>query len=159
MAKFRSTMANCGLIDMGFVGSRFTWSNKFTKERLDRSFQSAQWRSRFPYRRTITLNPSDSDHAPILVEVKSKRGLATKYCKRFRFEECWHGRDECSNIINQEWGKTTAGNALRQLETKIQSAGVRLMEWHRKEFDQQKVEIRVIQEKLNDFMRAPFSPQ
>lgn len=42
MQLFRQTMADCDLHDMGYVGSRYTWPNKFTKERLDRSFASPQ---------------------------------------------------------------------------------------------------------------------
>lgn len=40
MSNFRSTMEDCNLYDLGFLGNPYTWSNKhecssFTKERLD----------------------------------------------------------------------------------------------------------------------------
>ncbi|XP_062014223.1 uncharacterized protein LOC133730693 [Rosa rugosa] len=130
MARFRRTMSVCGLIDMGFVGSRFTWSNRFTKERLDRGFQSMQWRTRFPFSRAVTLPPSESDHIPILIEVSDERLARGKIQRRFRFEEAWYGRQECDQIITQEWAQPTTGNALRQLGHKIKCAGKRLMEWH-----------------------------
>ncbi|XP_024200296.1 uncharacterized protein LOC112203585 [Rosa chinensis] len=158
MLKFRQTMASCGLIDMGFVGCRFTWSNKFTKERLDRGFQCEQWRRRFPYSRVITLNPSDSDHCPILVEVREEKKNSKRSPKRFRFEEMWHGHYQCMDIIKQNWSRPLTGNALQQLGHKIQYTGERLFEWHSVEFEKQNVELRVVQEKLNDIMKAPYSP-
>ncbi|XP_024178139.1 uncharacterized protein LOC112184080 [Rosa chinensis] len=120
-------MAACGFVDMGFVGSRFTWGNKYTKERLDRSFQTIQWRSLFPFSRVITLHPSESDHCPILIE--------------------------------KEWALPTTGNVLGQIGFKFKVIGQKLMKWHQKDFDKQKVEMRIIQEKLNDIMRQPFSPE
>ncbi|XP_024195626.1 uncharacterized protein LOC112198737 [Rosa chinensis] len=101
MASFRHTMVDCGLVDMGFSGSRYTWSNKFTKERLDRSFQSIQWRDSYPYSRTITLPPNESDHCPILVEVRSEQHHFRKASRRFRFEEMWHGNEQCHAIIQK----------------------------------------------------------
>lgn len=158
ITKLWSTMTRCGLMDMGFVGNRFTWSNKFTKERLDRGFQSPLWRSRFPYSRAITLNPSDSDHNPILVEVRSDCRLLNTFCKRFRFEEGWSGRAEAESIIKQAWAQPTTRNMLGQIAYKIRTAGSKLMEWHKTDFNKQRKEARIIEEKLNDLMRQPYSP-
>lgn len=159
MAKFRSTMTRCQLFDIGFVGSRFIWSNKFTKERLDISFQSMLWRIRFPYSRAVTLHPSDSDHNPILVEVKSERDTSYRTCKRFRYEEGWFGRKEPEDIIKQAWAKPTTGNIMGQIAHKIKYAGYHLMEWHRSDREKQRRETRIIEEKLNDLMRQPYSSQ
>ncbi|XP_062028333.1 uncharacterized protein LOC133744209 [Rosa rugosa] len=131
MEILRRTMAACGFVDMGFVGSRFTWSNKYTKERLDRSFQTLQWRSLFPFSRVITLNPSESDHCPILIKTSFRK----------------------------EWALPTTGNVLRQIGFKFKAIGKKLMQWHKTDFDRQKAEMRIIQEKLNDIMRQPFSPE
>ncbi|XP_062005868.1 uncharacterized protein LOC133723047 [Rosa rugosa] len=124
MAVFRSTVADCDLIDMGFAGSRFTWSNKFTKERLDRGFQTPQWRALLPHSRVVTLNPSEFDHSPLL--------------------------------IMQSWAKPSTGSALQQVVTKTKETSHELMKWYRAEFDNQRVELRTIQEKLNDLMRLPY---
>ncbi|XP_062020952.1 uncharacterized protein LOC133737412 [Rosa rugosa] len=152
-------MAACGFVDMGFVGSRFTWSNKYTKERLDQSFQTLQWRSLFPFSRVITLNPSESDHCPILIEVHAEKVQSTRVNRPFRFEEIWHGNQTCADIIQKEWALPTTGNVLRQIGFKFQAIGKKLMQWHKTDFDRQKAEMRIIQEKLNDIMRQPFSPE
>ena len=40
MNRFRQALVDCDLLDMGFVGARFTWANRHTKERLDRACQN-----------------------------------------------------------------------------------------------------------------------
>ncbi|XP_062028881.1 uncharacterized protein LOC133744867 [Rosa rugosa] len=127
------------------------------KERLDRGFQNIQWRNRFPYSRVITLMPSESDHCPILIEAFNEKQIRRKRSKPFRFEECSFGREECQKIIQQEWAMPSTGNALQQIGCKTKALGDKLRVWHHTDFNQQKTEIRVLQEKLNDLMRQPHS--
>lgn len=48
-------------------------------------------------------------------------------------------------------------NAVFQVGQKINFTGQRLMEWYHTEFNKQKAETQIIQEKMNDLMRQPFS--
>lgn len=89
MARFHVALVDCGLFDMGFVGSRFTWANRFTKERLDRLCQSLSWREIYPCSRTITLPLNKSDHNPIMVEVSLDPIVPKRKPRRYRFEEMW----------------------------------------------------------------------
>ncbi|XP_062014089.1 uncharacterized protein LOC133730531 [Rosa rugosa] len=159
MLRFRQMMTHSGLFDMGYVGSQFTWSNRHTKERLDRGFQTLQWRTCFPYSRVLTLPPSESDHSSLLVEVQKEYGSRGKPPRRFRFEEMWHGNAQCQSIIQQGWATQLTGNALQQLGEKIKVTGEQLMQWHKVEFEKQKVEMRTVQEQLNAIMSAPYSPE
>ncbi|XP_062013360.1 uncharacterized protein LOC133729796 [Rosa rugosa] len=159
MDDFRGTMNSCGLYDMGYYGSRFTWSNRFTKERLDRAFQSTLWRESFPFSRVLTLPPSDSDHCPILIEVSAERLQPWQALRRFRFEELWHQYPKCTEIIKQCWAQPLTGNAINQLGAKINNTGTHLWEWHKKEVSKSKGEMRVIQEKMKDIMSHPYTPQ
>ncbi|KAL0396352.1 UNVERIFIED_CONTAM: hypothetical protein Scaly_0083600 [Sesamum calycinum] len=43
MEEFQQTIFDCGLIDIGFEGSQFTWTNKRIWQRLDRVFFSREW--------------------------------------------------------------------------------------------------------------------
>ena len=51
---YRNCMDNCGLMDLGFHGPRFTWTNKSLcwqttiKECLDRGLGNAEWATLFP---------------------------------------------------------------------------------------------------------------
>ncbi|KAK9902987.1 hypothetical protein M0R45_001378 [Rubus argutus] len=69
MRGFREVVRYAVLIDLGFVGSKFTWSNKFTKIRLDRAFATSFWSDIFPQTRVNVLPLSVSDHAPLLVQL------------------------------------------------------------------------------------------
>lgn len=49
MARFRSSLVDCNLVDMGYVGSKFTWFSRFTKERLDHACSTPSWSSMYPF--------------------------------------------------------------------------------------------------------------
>ena len=79
--------------------------------------------------------------------------------KLFRFEEYWQEHPNCGKVIQQAWSIPTTGDALRQLSHKIKCTGQTLAGWDVTEFANQKIEMRSIQEKLNDIMKLPFSPE
>ena len=65
MSAFRNCMDNCGLIDLGFHGPRYTWTNKSPcwhttiREWLDRGLGNAEWATLFPTAEsTISLGSS-----------------------------------------------------------------------------------------------------
>ncbi|KAK3211832.1 hypothetical protein Dsin_016538 [Dipteronia sinensis] len=97
IALFREAVEDCGLEDMGFVGARFTWSNKrdgtaAIAERLDRSICNKEWRDMFPNSVVRHLDFWKSDHQPLVLECLDKithRGNGnSKNGRSFFFEEC-----------------------------------------------------------------------
>ena len=71
MIEFRSTLLYCGLVDLGFQGSIFTWNNgrlreEFVQECLDRVCATLEWRTMFPHAKVTHLQSTYSDHIPIL---------------------------------------------------------------------------------------------
>ncbi|XP_024199953.1 uncharacterized protein LOC112203181 [Rosa chinensis] len=109
MARFRQALVDCDLADMGFSGSRFTWANRFTKERLDRACRNPTWGNMFPCSRVLTLPLSRSDHNPLLVEVNSELVVTHRTPKRFRFEEMWAQHGDCPNVIQKGWMMPSTG--------------------------------------------------
>ncbi|XP_057791179.1 uncharacterized protein LOC131008309 [Salvia miltiorrhiza] len=72
LVKFRETIETCGLLDLGFVGEPFTWTNNQRgedniMERLDRIFGSEGWIAAFPGFEVSHLLRKSSDHCPILL--------------------------------------------------------------------------------------------
>lgn len=57
MLEFRRAMVDCALSDMGFLGSRYTWSKKFIKERLYRCFQTLPWKKLIPFQQMSHSSP------------------------------------------------------------------------------------------------------
>ncbi|PRQ50695.1 putative RNA-directed DNA polymerase [Rosa chinensis] len=152
MTRFRQALVDCGLMDMGFVGSRFTWANRFTKVRLDRACQNFQWRELYPFSRVITLPLSRSDHCPLLIEVNPERPPARRSSRRFRFEEMWLNHSECSQVIKTGWLLPSTGESMTQVGRKIKQTGSLLLSWNEGVFQQRQVEMRLIQRKLDTVM-------
>lgn len=74
MERFRETIEDCRLSDMGYQSVKFTWcnnreGNSFTKERLDRVFGNNGWHSLFS--NSIVVNvlvDQRSHHSPLLLK-------------------------------------------------------------------------------------------
>ncbi|KAL9677317.1 hypothetical protein QQ045_005545 [Rhodiola kirilowii] len=71
MMKFRETVDDCGLYDLGYKGLPFTFSNRRAgflemKARLDRAFGNMEWKRLFSGYVVTHLISSVSDHLPLL---------------------------------------------------------------------------------------------
>ena len=70
MKEFRDVLDECGLMDLGYVGDKFTWRGKraggLVLERLDRAVASNGWFPRFPGSKVQHLRTHSSDHKAFL---------------------------------------------------------------------------------------------
>jgi hypothetical protein len=122
MSKFRSTMEDCNLGDLGCRGSKFTWSNKrglakFIKERLDRVVATSDWCAHFTNLEVEILPASTSDHRPLYLKFDSRRRISSKL---FHFEAKWNLGEECSTVVKEAWtgegdGRPSLGSTWRKL--------------------------------------------
>ena len=72
---FKECLDNCNVVDLGFSGPRFTWTNRrkvqnLIQERIDRFFVNPEWCVLFPEARITHLTRCHSDHCPVLLETK-----------------------------------------------------------------------------------------
>uniref|UniRef100_A0A2N9GI95 Reverse transcriptase domain-containing protein n=1 Tax=Fagus sylvatica TaxID=28930 RepID=A0A2N9GI95_FAGSY len=90
MQLFRDVLDDCGFVDLGFNGPKFTWTNNrmgdMTWERLDRAVATPEWLLRFPSAQVYHLDVRWSDHKPLWV---STNPMKRQFRKPFRFEEVW----------------------------------------------------------------------
>ncbi|XP_075656619.1 uncharacterized protein LOC142626791 [Castanea sativa] len=133
MQQFRDVIDECGFIDLGFEGSKFTWSKHFTDghsvwERLDRGLGNSEFLMRFPGTRVSHLRCMSSDHTPLLINLTGLESPPRK--KVFRFEEMWLSNTRCGEIVEAVWRNEEDGDTMKKME-KCSKA---LEEWEKNEF-------------------------
>ncbi|KAG6488350.1 hypothetical protein ZIOFF_049593 [Zingiber officinale] len=85
MEDFNNFIMLAGLVDAGFVGDRYTWTNNRVWKRLDRVLLSPSWSSLDFTVRVEHLSRAASDHCPLLVEFPGFQ----KPRASFRFQRMW----------------------------------------------------------------------
>lgn len=112
-----------GMIDLGFHGPPFTWSNKrhgqaLIRERLDWGVANGAWRLLFP-RATIKHCPrTSSDHAPILMDTF---GDHLSGPRPFRFEPFWVSSPQCYDVVDEAWSISCLGSPTFRITQKIKN--------------------------------------
>ena len=104
---FKRFIDHFGMIDLGFAGKPFTWSNNMLgleniKERLDRGLASPSWIHLHPEFSLIHLPAHNSDHNPISLNTNSTSCFLSR---PFRFDEFWTKDSSCGQVIKAAWQK------------------------------------------------------
>nr|XP_016433117.1 PREDICTED: uncharacterized protein LOC107759646 [Nicotiana tabacum] len=73
---FWNCINECNLIDLGYKGSKYTWTNKrysnktsLILERIDRSFANEGWIEQYPEATVLHLPRTHSDHCPLQINL------------------------------------------------------------------------------------------
>lgn len=72
-------MDACQMLDLGFLGPKFTWSNKrgidyLMQCRLDRFWANPKWKAHFAEANVTHLARANSDHCPLLLNLNQSLG-------------------------------------------------------------------------------------
>jgi hypothetical protein len=129
MRGFREVIGYADLIDLGYVGSRFTWSNIHTKIRLDHALATSTWSDIFPSSRVSILPPFISDHSPLLLQASVNPIVCIKGYHRFRFESFWLQHPECEPLVRAQWLTMGQGQPLFAITKKIEKTSKALDKW------------------------------
>ncbi|XP_057760906.1 uncharacterized protein LOC130981327 [Arachis stenosperma] len=104
---FNSWINRCGLIDLEFVGSRFTWRspiwNGFDRvfKRLDRALSNSPWRTKFHEALVKILPRTNFDYHPFSI---TDEGNSTNKDRRpFRFEMMWTMQLDFKPLVEHNW--------------------------------------------------------
>jgi hypothetical protein len=142
MDGFRKALEGCFLSDLGYVGSRYTWSNcqndgGFIKERLYQAVANMEWMTMFEEVEVKILVARTSDHKPLLVEFHGENRDRRVGTKGFKFEASWWVNEECGAVIQDAWdGNDVAGNPIHAVQTKLANCQSALKGWSRRKFGQ-----------------------
>ena len=77
---FKDCLDKCNMVDMGFSGPRYTWTNRreinnLIQERIDRVFMNPSWCLLYSDAKVSHLTRCHSDHCPILLQTNPIRQL------------------------------------------------------------------------------------
>lgn len=103
--KFANCMHYCSLIDLGYQGSRFTWTNKQRNgrtilERLDHFLANYDWLNLYPNTTVTHLPRTHSDHCPLLINLEPPQPIQNRI---FRFETMWASHPQFQQLVHITW--------------------------------------------------------
>jgi hypothetical protein len=135
---FSYFMNKFGMVDLGFSGNPYTWSNhryghSLIKERLDRCIATNQWIQHFPYFSITHLPALNSDHNPLLLDT-STRSHSLSLSRPFRFEEFWTRDPTCGVVINEAWSLIVSGSPAYCLIKKLKNTKQAIKHWNKPYF-------------------------
>ncbi|XP_070041492.1 uncharacterized protein [Nicotiana tomentosiformis] len=133
---FLYMIEDCGLVDLGFYGPKYTWSNgrgqgSIVWKRLDRGLVNDQWLSAFPSTSVSHLASTGSDHNPILMKINIRHDTRNKY---FRFLNFWVDNVNFKPFVKDIWDKQVNGSAMWVFHQKLKALCTGLSRWSRQEY-------------------------
>ena len=103
IAEYRNCMNSCSMIDLGFSGPKYTWTNgqdisTLIMQRLDRAWVNSDWRILFPEAYVTHLARTHSDHCPILISLWPSTNNSLP--RPFRFEKIWLSHPKFPKVVD-----------------------------------------------------------
>ena len=114
---FKDCLDKCNMVDLGFSGPRYTWTNRretnnLIQERIDRFFMNPSWCLLFLDARVSHLTQCHSDHCSVLLKTVPRQ---TTFLKRpFRFQSFWLSNPSFPQIVTKAWNRD--GNLSTSIE-------------------------------------------
>ena len=99
-------MNSCQMMDLGYLGPKFAWSNKrdiggLIQCRLDRCWANPEWKALFAEANVTHLARANSDHCPLLLNLNPSLGERNN--RPFCFQPFWLSHTEILVLVREAW--------------------------------------------------------
>lgn len=108
MEDFATTLLDCGLVDGGYEGTQFTWTNNHMFQRLDRVVYNYHCSEIFASTRIQHFNRDGSNHNPLLVSCSTSSNKGPS----FRFLHAWTKHHAFLSSVESNWKQPIQGSGL-----------------------------------------------
>ncbi|KAK6780088.1 hypothetical protein RDI58_022272 [Solanum bulbocastanum] len=155
--EFIGVIEACGLMDLGFSGPKFTWSNhrginSRIWKRLDRAMVNDKWLQDMPHSNITHLPSVGSDHCPLLMEITAR---SEEHIKYFKFLNCWVEQPSFTETVERCWNRPVEGNPMWSFHQKLKRLSCTLSVWSKQQFGdiyakvkEYEEKVRILEEKL-----------
>ncbi|KAF4361685.1 hypothetical protein G4B88_008189 [Cannabis sativa] len=143
----RRMVLRSGLIDLGFIGTRFTWfrrnansttTTSLKRARLDRAMGTADWRVNWPNAIVQHLQAAVSDHNPIMLDTNGGR-KCTK--PQFKYEVMWERDPRVFWVVINAWHALNHPDPMVNMYRKMKHTKDQLSKWNKFQFRKLSVQI------------------
>ncbi|XP_059629897.1 uncharacterized protein LOC132272834 [Cornus florida] len=131
LQSFCTVIDRCALMDLGYQGFPFTWSNQRDgsaniQERLDRALVTKEWLSVFPRATLSHFSVIGSNHYALLLTLVPERRARKR---QFHFDARWTLSDDSRQIIDSAWSTPIRGSVQFQWAQKLWHCKADLIHW------------------------------
>ncbi|XP_073152283.1 uncharacterized protein [Henckelia pumila] len=130
MHNFSEFIVEAGLIDAGYVGPYFTWTNSRVWKRLDRVLISSAWSENFNYFKVEHLHRGSFDHCPLQISAP----FLPKPTSSFRFQNMWILHPDFLQTVRLNWNNPCSDRGMLWMVAKLKRLKHHLKWWNRNIF-------------------------
>lgn len=128
---FQACIQDCGLLDLPYTGTTFTWTGVRSSgrvwKRLDRALVNPAWLSSYGTSNVDVLARTGSDHCPLLLRV----GVQTRATVRpFKFQAFWTARPDFLEVVHQSWSQPSGLHGMLGFAVKLKRLRFSLKAWN-----------------------------
>ena len=119
------------MVDLGFSGSRYTWTNKqgisgLIQECIDRFFVTPDWWHLYPEAQVAYLTRRHSDHCLVILESNPRRLMQRP--RPFVFQNFWLSDTSFPGVVSSSW---QAGSSLTEV---VENFAKKATTWNKTHF-------------------------
>ena len=156
MALFRDCLNECGLVDLGFTGPKYTWTNRqsgddHVKVRLDRAVANDAFQDLFAECQVENAITTTSDHLAISISLEDAPTSIVKPQVQhgFRFEAAWLRAPEYEELMEKSWTERSDGaGSLHSTWSTLHQVATSLKKWGRETFGAVRTKITKVERKI-----------